>query len=724
MLTIATAASGAHAATVDGNVASWLTQARMVGAAPSTETVQIVVHLALKDRTGLEALVKAVSTPGSLRYGQYLSASAFAARFAPGPADVAAVTAMLKGAGMTGIAAGPHGTYVAATGTVASIRSAFQVSQNLYSLNGTTLRANPQAPTIPASLTGKIVAIEGLDQTSLLRQPRHVSVTQGALVAPARAAGAGAGVGTRALAAGAAGDADATASVLPPPIASNLPSPYCSTYFGDSNATLSTAPTPYAKTLPWLGCGYTPQQLQASYGLNPFGFGGQGVTVAILDAYASPTLMADGNMYAARHNLPPLTSANFSEIIPAGIYNVSATEACGPYGWWGEQSLDLAAVHGAAPGAKILYVGSRDCGTSLSTALLDTIYNHRADIITNSYGYNGEADDASDIAAQEQGLMAAAVEGISVLFSSGDDGDLSQNNGVATGSFEATSPYATAIGGTSLLLANKYGKKTEYGWGNYRAYLAGATVNSGTSITTSGVVKTTNYGLTYDAYTFYAGSGGGISLLFGQPDYQVSTVPSDLSTYLNLGNGNQVPLSPMRVTPDISAVADPYTGYLIGETFTIAGDAVNDAGCTPTGATTEYCEIPFGGTSLASPVVAGALANVDQIRRLTGRHDVGFANPWLYSLKVGTTPFSSGVIDVAAPATPTAVLRGYVNNPSRVRVVTINSAPTLITLAPFPLEVCSDPVCEGLNDVFNYTTPGYDDVTGLGVPFVPFLAFQ
>ena len=50
--------------------------------------------------------------------------------------------------------------------------------------------------------------------------------------------------------------------------------------------------------------------------------------------------------------------------------------------------------------------------------------------------------------------------------------------------------------------------------------------------------------------------------------------------------------------------------------------------------------------------------------------------------------------------------------------------PDLIITAPFTLQVCSDPICEGIDDVFNYTTPGYNDVTGLGVPFVPLLALQ
>ncbi len=706
------AAVSAPPATLAGNIAGWVQAAVETGAAPDDQAVSVVVHMALKHRAGLANLVAAVSTPGSAQYGHYLDADAFGARFAPDAADVAAVRRLLAEAGMAHVSVGPLGTYVSATATVGQLRTAFSVSQKLYRYGNATLRANREAPRVPAALAGKILFIEGLDDTTLLRRPQHVSVTAGTLAAPA--------------ARSAALSSLASPAVLAPPVASNTPSPYCSTYFGDNNATLSTQPAPYGKTLPWLSCGYTPQQIQSAYGLNPFNVGldGRGVTVAILDAYASPTLESDGNHYAARHHLPALTSANFSEVIPAGIYDVSASEACGPYGWWTEESLDVAAVHGSAPGAKIVYVGARDCNSSLTTALLDTIYDHRADIITNSYSNNGEDVSPADVATEDQAFMAAAAQGITVLFSSGDDGDLSQDNGVATGSWEATSAYVTGVGGTSLLLTSASGAKTEYGWGTYRDFLADATVNSATSITTSGLATTTVDGSTFPAFSFYAGGGGGISLLETQPDYQAAVVPAALATTLNEASGESVPLSPHRVSPDISADADPYTGYLYGETFTIANDGHSDIGCTPESATTEYCEIDEGGTSLASPLTAGVMATVNEVHGLLGRPFVGFANPWLYSHRIGRTANSAGINQVLPPATPTAVLRGYVTDPNEVRVVTINSVPDLIITAPFALQVCSTAICEGIDDVFNTTTPGYNDVTGLGVPFVPLLALQ
>ncbi len=695
---------------VSGNVSGWVASAVMTGTAPDTSRVNIAVHMTLKNAADLASFVTAVSTPGSASYGKYLTPAAFAARYAPDAADVAAVQAMLTKAGMTNVTVGSHGTYVAATATVRQLRRAFAVTQNMYRYGSTQIRSNREAPTIPAALSGKILYIEGLDATNTLRQPFHHSATQGALVAPTAAAASAA----------------ATSAVTPPPVASQDPSPYCSTYFGDNNATLSTAPAPYAQTLPWLNCGYTPAQIQAAYGLNPLNVGldGRGVTVAILDAYASPTLQSDANLYATNHKLPKLTAANFTQIIPAGIYNVPADEVTNAYGWWTEEALDVASVHGSAPGANIVYVGSESNDATLTTALEDTIYNRRADIITNSYGDNGEATTAADVASEDQAFMAAAALGITVLFSSGDDGDLSQINGVATGAYEATSPYVTGVGGTSLLLANKNGKKTELGWGNYRDYLANAVVNSANSITTTGLTQTTAYDATFSDFSFYAGSGGGISLIEAEPSYQTAVVSAALATTLNEASGYQVTLTPRRVSPDIAADADPYTGYLYPATYTIAGTYA-DTGCTALTSTTEYCEIAEGGTSLASPLTAGMIATVDEVRGLTGRSFVGFANPWLYGLKIGKKTNSAGINQVLPPATPTAVLRGYVQSNTLVRVVTINSVPFVITTTtPFPLEVCADAICEGLDDVFNYVTPGYNDVTGLGVPYVPRLALS
>jgi subtilase family serine protease len=712
---IACAAPMARAAD-PSNVAGWVKNAKMIGAAPGNLSVQIAMYMKLRNSKGLKVVAVEVSSPRSTQYGHYLTTQEFGERFSPSPADVDAVKALLEQAGMSDVVVGPQDAFVAATATVDQIKATFLVSQDLYSYKGMTLRANKEEPTIPTALVGKVLFIEGLDDTGLLRQPFHKSATQGKLVAPAAK-------GT-------------SPSVTPPPVAAGNPSLYCNTDFGSTAlvATLSTPADVYGADIPWLNCGYTPQQIRAAYGLNQVKYTGKGVTVAILDAYAKPTLLADANRYSANHSLPRLVQGvNFSQIIPVGIYNVSPNEPCGPYGWWGEQSLDMGAVHGAAPGANILFIGSRDCGTSLDIALQNALYSHLADVITNSYGYNGEAIAPGQQASDDQAAMAAAAQGMTVLFSSGDDGDLASDNGVASGSWPATSAWVTGVGGTSLWITDSAtGAKSEYGWGTYRDLLTDVTVNSATSVTDSGLEQTSAFGYTFDAFSFYAGSGGGISLLESQPSYQAPAVPGYLTVSLNLASGSVETLpTPHRVSPDVAMVGDPYTGYLYGETFTIAGNPISDHGCTPISATEEYCENGIGGTSLSSPLMAGVIAVMNQKREASDNPVVGFANPLFYSIgsRGNGLDFIEPLNQIVAPAAPVSVLRGYVASPTTLRVVTINSVPFLVDTTPFPIFACGLTVCLGLDDVWNYTslspgtipaTPaGYNDVTGLGVPYVP-----
>jgi len=520
-------------------------------------------------------------------------------------------------------------------------------------------------------------------------------------------------------------------------VAAGNPSPYCNHIYGAGAlvAKLSTAADVYGAAIPWLDCGYTPLQIRNAYGLSKVNYNGKGVTVAIVDAFASPTLLADANRYAANHALPALKlGVNFSQIIPVGAYNVAAANVANAYGWWTEQSLDMAAVHGAAPGANIVYVGSVDNDTSLDIAFFNTLYNHVADVVTDSWGDNGESIAPGSQASYDQAAMAGAAQGITVLFSSGDDGDLSAPNGVASGSWPATSAYVTGVGGTTLEIMDLSGDgtKAEYGWGTYRAFLNDVTVKSAKSVTTSGVAQTTAFGVTFDDYSFYSGAGGGISLLEAQPAYQAGVVPAALATTLNLASGYTEPLpTAMRVSPDVAMVADPYTGYLYGETFTIAGSKILDSGCTPISATEEYCENSIGGTSLASPLMAGVVAVMNQKRKASGEPLVGFANPLFYSVgsKGNGTSFNQALNQIVAPTENVSVLRGYAADLNEARIVTVNSVPFVITSTPYALEVCGLPICLGLNDVFNYTslstasvpaTPaGYNDVTGLGVPYLP-----
>jgi len=286
-----------------------------------------------------------------------------------------------------------------------------------------------------------------------------------------------------------------------------------------------------------------------------------------------------------------------------------------------------------------------------------------------------------------------------VLFSSGDDGDVAALTGLAQGSWPATSPFVTAVGGTSLELKTASGAKDEYGWGTYTTTLSGGSISpDGTQVT----------GSAWSPWppAFLYGSGGGPSINFAQPDYQKGVVPSALATSTVDVNGNVVTLSPARrVTPDISMDGDPNTGVLYGQTYNISGDALIDAGCIVISNKLEYCERRIGGTSLSSPMFAGVIALANQARFDAGKARVGFVNPALYSLGGGA------IVDVLPPATPLALLRNFeVASGLQTRLRTINSVPT----------GTAGPVIEGA-DTSLRTTSGWDNVTGLGTPYAPAL---
>ena len=692
------AAPGSIAAATDDavsaapkNVSRWVAAAQKVGSAADSQTVHVSMFLGFKNKDELKTLIAAQYRPGSAQYQKFLSPEEFRARFAPDADKVALVQDTLKRLGFTLEYTPKSGLFVQAAGSVAQVKSAFGVSQDLYSYKGNTLRANRETPHLPARIAGIVTYVAGLDDTARLRKSHLINAHAGDLDAAQSA-----------RIAAARRNADAISTNAPPPVQDGIRGKFCSTYYGDHTARLATAPGAYPQTLPWELCSYTPQQLRQAYGADKVAQTGKGVRVGIVDDYASPTIEDDANSYSKNHGLPQLTYLNFAQIVPPGLYNVKASDPCGPQGWYEEETLDVEAVHSMAPAAFIIY-GGVTCTDPGNAALYGMIDDHLADIVTNSYGFNGEALPADFIESENQFFMQAAAEGMTIVFSSGDDGDVAAANGIASGSWEATSPYVTGVGGTSLALRNAAGVKQEWGWGSYRAFLANAKVAAnGGSIATSGAEL---------PFAFYGGAGGGPSLSQLAPAYQAA-VPFLYSGFTTLGSGTRVPFETAhRVTPDIAMVADPYTGFLDGETYTKAGDPTFDSFCKSLSATTEYCEIGIGGTSLASPLFAGVLALANQARFADKKPAIGFVNPALYTLAVGAPGTkSSPIVDVQAPSIPAAVLRGYINDQTEVRVVTMNSVPNAAGTAPV----------EGA-DTSYLTRKGYDQVTGLGTPYVPAL---
>ena len=122
--------------------------------------------------------------------------------------------------------------------------------------------------------------------------------------------------------------------------------------------------------------GPTPQQLRAAYGANQVNEDGSGVRVGITDLYASPTIRQDANRYSQAHGLPYLNEDNFHQIVPAGLFDVPASDPCGPQGWYTEETLDVESVHSMAPGAHIVFAGIT-CTDPVNSPLYNLIDEHR-----------------------------------------------------------------------------------------------------------------------------------------------------------------------------------------------------------------------------------------------------------------------------------------------------------------------------------------------------------
>jgi subtilase family serine protease len=566
----ASAATPAGPTSYPGAVPSWATAVNDQGAADPAVTFEAEIYLPLRNAAAAQALATVVSTPG-VGYRAGLSAAQWISRFAPTKADSDATVDFLTSNGFTITAVPASREYVIFRGTADQFDATFGAGIHRYAHGGTSLLAPSQVPTLPASIGSKVSGLS-LDQARLLTHPD--SVKQGDIP----------------------GEPDIKTFGRQTAAAPLINAP-CSTYYGQKTATVPAAYD--GKTVyPTFICGYTPAQLRSAYGISglPKSTNGAGQTVAIIDAYASPTIVSDVNTYSAALGEPGLTSATYQQIVP-NKSEFSDQEACQePSGWQSEQTLDVESVHGLAPGAKILYVGGYNCGGGLDVAMSKILDGNLSNIVSNSYGNQGEDVGADVIAGETNLYLQAAGEGIGLYFSSGDSGDETPNGLTPQPDFPASSPWVTAVGGTSLGVDNNGKIVAETGWGDQLDKIV-ADPTKPTGLSYKDPLPGSVYG---------GGAGGGRSTVLAQPSYQRGVVPSALA-------------QGMRVVPDIAALADPYTGFLIGIS------PINDDSALTTDA---FQNQTFGGTSLASPLTAAQIALVQQ----TTHSRIGFANPTLYAI--------------------------------------------------------------------------------------------
>lgn len=202
--------------------------------------------------------------------------------------------------------------------------------------------------------------------------------------------------------------------------------------------------------------GYNPAQIRNAYGINSLSEDGSGQTIAIVDAYGSPSIQSDLQTFDSQFGLP---AADLTVAYPDGQPRSNG-------GWALETSMDVEWAHSVAPQAKILLVVAASNSLTDLLSAEDYATNHGAQVVSNSWGSSEFSSESSDESHFNH-------SGVAYTASSGDNG-----SGVE---WPAASKNVIGVGGTTLNLDSYGDRLSVSGW---------------------------------------SGSGGGTSSYFSRPSYQ------------------------------------------------------------------------------------------------------------------------------------------------------------------------------------------------------------
>lgn len=382
--------------------------------------------------------------------------------------------------------------------------------------------------------------------------------------------------------------------------------------------------------------GLTPADLASAYGFLP-SIGGAGQTVAVVDAYDDPDIEGDLGTFDRQYGLPACTESNgcLEKVSQTG--SATSLPPADTDGWSVEETLDVETVHSICESCKVLLAEADSESLPDLAAAANEAVTLGASEVSNSYG-------ALETEMGESEQDAYDHPGVVVTAASGDRGYLNWDyvaaflKAPARPDAPASLPTVVAVGGTSLELKAGGARKSESVWND-----------SGRP--------------THKEFKRFSATGGGCSAMFGAPAWQQGA-PGWASTGC----------ATKRLANDIAAVADPYTGFDIYDSYAYEPEF------TP-GWTT------LGGTSLSSPLIAALYGLAG------GSHGVSYPAASLYahlgesSALYDVTKGGNGYCDGEAP--------GPCGEPA------IN-------------EELGDIDCEGT--IACDAAPGFDGPSGVGTP--------
>jgi subtilase family serine protease len=625
-----------------------------LGAVEPAQDITLTVYLNLRNQAAFDEAVEKLYDPESPTYHHWMTDQDLQ-KFAPAASDLKTVRQELEKNGLSVMSTDPRGFSIRVHGPAANVEKAFQTQLHTLSLKGKTFRAHVADAKLTGSAGSLVASVVGLDEHSAKPMLKHPINPRTGLKRPPIPL-------SKVQASGGFG-AFITNQCMYPAQEFTYTTPGASlpigVYFGN---VYNPGVSPSGD---FLSCGFTPAQLQAHYGLTAAykaGLNGAGQTIVLLEAYGYPTAQADANIFSKLAGLPVLNSSNFQVVYPEGVPPNQAAVAF-LTGWDGEIALDIQWAHSMAPWAKIMVVASNGQDNEDQQASMNYIIAHKlGTVVSDSWG-----NDVDLVAGPlEQNsfnsiLKMAAAQGISFQFSSGDNGDEGLGSPLGAPDLPSNSPYATAVGGTTILNNPNGAGSLEIGWGD-----------AFTAIASNGVLDPPV------PFEFFGGSGGGESVFFPKPSWQ-SKLP---------GTGRQV--------PDISALGDPQTGVPV---------ILTQQGMT-------YLDV-IGGTSLSSPIVTAILAIATQ----KAGHALGLAAPLIASLPAGA------VTDILPLTSPTN-LAGTVfdqqfgatfYSPSFLFQGLLETNQPFIS-ANWPFDALDADAVAFAMDSSLTVTKGWDNVTGFGVP--------
>ncbi|MGA9528792.1 MAG: S53 family peptidase [Terriglobales bacterium] len=547
VMTVLLAVGGfsAYAQRVENNVPASIQVSRDLGLADAAAEINITVHLTRNDKAAFDKAVDALYDRTSPTYHKWMS-DAELRKYAPSASQRQMVSRELQKNGMTILSTDRYGFTIRAHGTIASVEKAFNTEIHQFERNGKVFRANVRNARLNGEAGNYVYTVAGIESHQV--QPLYkqaINPVTKKPIAPVLLKNVSKQTGF---------PSGSTTDCLAPSATYN---------FGSSLPTATYTGTGYSLDSSVI-CDYIPSQLEAALGLNDVyaaGYTGKGQTIVLVEGYGYPTLEKDANTFYKLAGLPLLNKSNFQIVYPEGKANQNLGILTG---WDIEMALDLDSSHSTAPGANIVVVATNGQDSEdFQDAISYVTQNGLGYSLSNSYEEDLDLTAGPlEQTSWDDTLEVASAKGLSVNFSTGDSGDNGLGTPLGAPGVPAVAPHATAVGGTSILNdPNKPGSTITTSWGDTLSYL-----ESGGSV--------------YDPpfpIGLIGGGGGGESVYWLKPAWQAS-LP---------GKGRQ--------TPDVSALADPYTGFPI--VVTSEGQ--------------QYLEFGWGGTSLASPIFTGfwALAN-------------------------------------------------------------------------------------------------------------------